>query len=76
MLRRAAKITVMGKIDDIKQALQTLTPEEVSSLRDWLDELEEQQFDERLARDDKAGKLDKLAARALENLRAGKVRDL
>ena len=66
----------MGKIDDIKLALQTLTPEEVSALRDWLDELEEQQFDERLARDDKAGKLDKLAAKALENLRVGKVRDL
>lgn len=66
----------MGKIDDIKQAMQALSADELKALREWLDELDERQFDERLERDDRAGKLDQLANRAMDNLKAGRIRDL
>ena len=66
----------MRTMDDIKTAVSRLSPAEQVALRDWLDELAEQRFDEQIARDEAAGKLDKLAARARENLKSGRVRDL
>ena len=66
----------MSKIDDIKAAVTQLPPSELAVLRAWLEELEEQRFDEQIERDEKAGKLDKLAERGRDNLRAGRVRDL
>lgn len=69
-------MTAMSRIDEIKQAVQELSADEVRALRDWLDELDEQLFDERIARDDASGKLDNVTNKALENLRAGRVRDL
>jgi hypothetical protein len=67
---------VMSKFEDIKTAVRQLTESEQVALRAWLEELEEQRFDEQIERDEKAGKLDRLAARGLENLKAGRVRDL
>jgi hypothetical protein len=66
----------MGKIEDIKEAAAQLSPQELAELRAWLEELEEQRFDEQIERDERAGKLEKLEKRALANLRAGRVRDL
>jgi hypothetical protein len=66
----------MGKIEDIKQAAAELSVQELAELRAWLEELEEQRFDDAIERDAKAGKLDKLEERALDNLRKGRVRDL
>ena len=66
----------MTKMDEIKTAVAKLSVKEQEALRAWLNELAEQRFDEQIARDEKAGKLEKLAARALENLRSGRVRDL
>jgi len=48
----------MGKIDDIKAAVSTLTPAEQAALRAWLEELAAQRFDEQIEADIKAGKLD------------------
>lgn len=61
----------MGKIEDIKRSIEELAPEEVGRLREWLDELDERLFDEKLARDADAGKLDKLMAGARANRKAG-----
>ena len=66
----------MTKMEDIKSAVAQLSPSEQAALRDWLDELAEQRFDQQIERDEKAGKLDKLAQRAMDNLRAGRVTDL
>lgn len=66
----------MSKFEDIKQAVAKLSVGELANLRAWLDELEEQRFDEQIERDERAGKLDHLERRAMENLRAGRVRDL
>ena len=66
----------MSKIDEIKAAVDGLSLDELRTLRAWLEDLEEQLFDQQIARDEKAGKLDNLTAKALENLQAGRVRDL
>jgi hypothetical protein len=66
----------MTKFEDVKQAVEQLPPEEFEKFRAWFENLEEQLFDERIERDEKAGKLDKLAERARENYRAGRFRDL
>jgi predicted transcriptional regulator len=36
----------MGRIEDIKQAAAELSTQELAELRAWLEELEEQRFDE------------------------------
>lgn len=66
----------MTKLEDIEAAVANLSPADLKKLRAWLDELEERLFDEQIARDAKAGKLDKLEAEALEDHRAGRVKDL
>ena len=66
----------MTKLEEIEAAVAQLTPEELKQFRAWLDELEERLFDEKIARDAAAGKLDKLEAKARADLRAGRVRDL
>lgn len=66
----------MTKLDDIEKAIVQLSPEEVAKLAAWFEAFQEQRFDEKIERDAEAGKLDRLAARALENLEAGGVRDL
>jgi hypothetical protein len=60
----------MTKLEHIEQAVSTLTHEELVRFRAWFDELEERRFDEALERD-ASGKLDKMAAEARANMKAG-----
>jgi hypothetical protein len=60
----------MTKLEQIQSSIETLTAEEIAQLREWLAELDARLFDERIERDAKAGKLDKLAAEARANLKA------
>ena len=69
-------IRVMTKIESAKQAVIQLSAEELEQFRVWFEEREEQLFDERIERDEKAGKLDRLAERVRENYRAGRITDL
>lgn len=55
----------MTKIDDIKQAVATLSPDEMAAFRAWFEDLQEQLWDEQIARDEKAGKLDWLVEEAM-----------
>lgn len=66
----------MTKLEDIKQAAAKLDPNELKALRVWLDDLEAQNFDDRIERDIRAGKLDWLAEEGLAEHRAGKTRKL
>ena len=66
----------MSKLEELCTAASELSDEELRKLRHWLDELEAQRFDAQIERDIKAGKLDKLAAEALAEDRAGRTRDL
>ena len=66
----------MTKLEDIEKAAAQLSAEDRAKLRAWLDELDEQSFDEKIERDAKAGKLDKLAAKAITEDDAGQTTDL
>ena len=66
----------MTKLEAIEKAIADLTDEERAKLRTFLDELEADLWDAQIERDAKAGKLDELEARALADLKAGRVRDL
>lgn len=63
-------------VEDIKTAIGRLSDDERRRLRDWLDELESQRFDERIERDATAGKLDEHMAKAQANAKAGNRRTL
>lgn len=66
----------MTKLEEIEAAVAQLSPEELKQFRAWLDELEERLFDEKIERDAKAGKLDELESKAIENHKAGRCREL
>lgn len=66
----------MNDLSDIKRSIEKLPPDDVVRLRDWLDELEGQLLDQRIEDDSKAGRLDKLAKRALAEHSEGRTREL
>lgn len=61
----------MTKLEDIEKAVTQLSTEELAQLRAFLDELEADLWDAQIERDAKDGKLDKLAAKALADYKAG-----
>ena len=66
----------MTKLETLEKAITELSDEERAKLRLFLDELEADLWDAQIERDAREGKLDKLEARALANLKAGRTRDL
>jgi len=62
----------MTTVEDIEKAVSKLTPEQLAKFRAWFDEYDARVFDEKIERDAKAGKLDKLAASARANHKAGR----
>ena len=63
-------------VAEIKQAILDLPVAEYAELMEWLDGLEEDQWDRQIEADAKAGKLDFLKERALEAKRNGTLRYL
>jgi hypothetical protein len=68
----AAILTGMTKIEDIEKAVEQLSPAELAEFRAWFEEFDERVFDEKIERDAKSGKLDKLMAEARANHEAGR----
>jgi hypothetical protein len=66
----------MTKLEEIETAITGLPPDDLAKLRDWFEEFASQQWDAQIERDAKAGKLDNLAAKALEDHKAGRSREL
>jgi hypothetical protein len=66
----------MSKVEDIEKEVAALPPRELVKFRAWFDAFDAELFDKQIARDAEAGKLDRLADRALADLKAGRVRDL
>jgi hypothetical protein len=62
----------MSKIEDIQEAVEKLSADDLARFREWFEEFEERLFDEQIERDLKAGKLDKMIAEARANLEAGR----
>jgi hypothetical protein len=66
----------MSTVAEIEQAIEKLDPKEIRRVGDWLDELRERLFDERIEADAKAGKLDKLMEEAKQDYLAGRCKPL
>jgi hypothetical protein len=66
----------MTKLEQIQSSIEKLSPEEIALLREWLAELDARLFDEKIERDAKSGKLDKLAGQALSDHARGLSRKL
>jgi hypothetical protein len=66
----------MTKVEDIEKAISALAPDELAKFRAWYEAFDAERFDERIERDARAGRLDRLAEEALADLKAGHTRDL
>jgi hypothetical protein len=56
-------------IEDVEKAVATLPPDQLAKFRDWFEAFDDARFDEKIERDAKAGKLDRLAVQALADFR-------
>jgi hypothetical protein len=63
-------------IEDLEKAVAKLAPDQFAKFRDWFDAFDAARFDEKIERDAKAGRLDRLAEQALADLRQGHAREL
>lgn len=63
---------LMGRLENIENQIRELSPEEVATLREWLADYDAQVWDRQFEADVKAGKLDALAERALQDHLAGR----
>ena len=63
-------------LEDIERAVSELPQEQLARFRAWFEEFEATRFDQRIERDAKAGRLDRLAEQALSDFRAGRIREL
>ena len=66
----------MTTLEDIEKALSELPPDQLAEFRAWFEAFDAARFDERIERDAKAGRLDRLAEQALADFRAGRARPL
>jgi hypothetical protein len=66
----------MQSVQDIEQAIDALTPEQMDELFQWLDRHHPQPIDAQLKVDLDAGRLDNRIARALADHKAGKTEPL
>ncbi len=66
----------MGKVENIEQEIQDLTPSELATFRRWFLEFDTRMWDRQIEEDVGKGKLDKLADEALAAHRAGKSKEL
>ena len=66
----------MGKVENIEQEIQDLTPSELATFRRWFLEFDTRIWDRQIEEDVRKGKLDKLADEALAAHRAGKSKEL
>jgi hypothetical protein len=67
---------MMTKIEALEREVENLTPEELAAFREWFIEHDWKVWDEELAEDIAAGKLDRFADEVLEEEKLGNTKDL
>jgi hypothetical protein len=63
-------------IEELEKAVAKLSPKDLARFRAWFEQFDAARFDEKIERDAKNGKLDRLADAALDDLRKGRAREL
>ncbi len=66
----------MSKVESLEQEIRNLSPRELAELRDWFLEYDAELWDRQIEEDARAGRLDRLAKKALESYRTGKHTEL
>jgi hypothetical protein len=66
----------MSTVEEITAAIEQLPASDVARVRAWLVEYAERLWDEQIEQDERAGRLDALIDRALEEHGAGQTRPL
>jgi hypothetical protein len=66
----------MSTVVEIENALQTLPVEDARKIADWLQEYLDEKWDRQIDGDIAAGRLDKLADKAMQDYHAGRVKPL
>jgi hypothetical protein len=66
----------MGKLEALENQIQSLSPEELARFREWFLEYDWAAWDRAVEADAGAGKLDRLAERALQQHADGKTTPL
>jgi hypothetical protein len=66
----------MVTIRDIEEAVRKLSPSELLEFRRWFAEFDAAAWDAQFEADARSGRLDHLAAEALEDLRQGRTSEL
>ncbi len=66
----------MSKVDEIKDAIESLPEEEYVQLRHWFSEKDWQKWDRQLEANVASGKLDFLVKEAFEAKKQGKLKNL
>ena len=66
----------MGKIENLEKQIQELSDEELARLRQWFAEYDAAKWDLQIEADAKAGKLDRLAEKALRDHAEGRTKPL
>ena len=66
----------MTAVSQLELAVRSLDVEELASFRAWFADFDAEEWDRRFAEDVATGRLDPLAAEALDDRRAGRCTDL
>lgn len=66
----------MSTVEEITAAIAALPPEQVAQIRAWLDQRAEAEWDAQIEQDEREGRLNALAERALAEHKAGRTRPL
>jgi len=66
----------MSELEEIEQRIRKLPPDQLAQFRAWFIEFDHVLWDRQIEADSTSGKLDKLAAEALADYKAGKAREV
>ena len=66
----------MAKIDELKNTIETLSPDDYGKLRQWFSERDWERWDEQIELDSKSGKLDFLVKEAEEEYKKGNLKSI
>jgi DNA phosphorothioation-dependent restriction protein DptG len=66
----------VSTIQEIEEAISRLSDSDRAKLRDWLANLDQDEWDKQIADDEAAGRLDALADEAFKDLREGRCTEL
>ena len=66
----------MNTIQEIKQAVSKLSPDDFARFREWFENFDAKEWDKQFERDAKSGKLDQAAKHAIAEFHEGNYKEL